>query len=67
MTHHEELEELRYHWGGAYVITCPAPDLWLAQRRDNRATLRAGSAGELRDMIEDDYATKPVPREIAPE
>lgn len=57
------LEELEWHWGEAYAITCIG-ERWLAQRRDNGATLRAGSPDALRDLIIADYTAKKVPRGI---
>jgi hypothetical protein len=57
-----ELAELHHHWGEAYLITHPEPDLWIAQRRDTRETLRAASADELYRAILADYSRKPVPR-----
>jgi hypothetical protein len=57
------LEELRWHWGSAYVIWYAIErDVWLAERRDDHETLRASSAGGLRDTIAADYAARPVPR-----
>ena len=61
----DDLAEMRWHWGSAYIIEHPGPDLWLAQRRDDRAVLRAGSAAELLDLIRADYAERPVSRRIA--
>lgn len=37
----EPLGELRHHWGSAYAISHPGPDTWVAQRRDDHATLCA--------------------------
>lgn len=62
-----QLESLSWHWEGAYAISRPEPGVWLAQRLDTRATLRAGSAAELRDAIKDDYTARPVPREAEPQ
>ena len=58
----EPLAELRHHYGEAYVIDRLGEDLWLAQRRDTRETLRAKSAAELLEKIRADYATHPVSR-----
>lgn len=58
------LDSLRWHWGDAYLISFFEPDQWMAQRRDNRATLRAGTALGLRDLILADYTARPVPRQI---
>jgi hypothetical protein len=57
-----DLDEVRYHWGGAYVIARTGPGVWLAQRRDDRAVLRAESVAELAEAIRADYAARPVPR-----
>ena len=57
-----DMNDLRWHWGTAYVISHPCPDVWVAQRRDNRETLRAGTPAELRDRIVADYTARPVPR-----
>jgi hypothetical protein len=57
------LAELRHHWSGAYNIEYfRGPDLWLAQRRDTRETLKAATADELLELIRADYAARPVPR-----
>ena len=56
------LADLIWHWGGAYVISHPGPDAWLAQRRDNRDTIRASTPAELCDRIIADYTARPVPR-----
>jgi hypothetical protein len=44
------------------MVTNPEPDLWLAVRRDNHGTLRAGKPRELLDLIRQDYFARPVPR-----
>ena len=58
------LEKLRWNWGEAYRIDHYGL-VWLAQRRDDRATLRADSPEGLRDLIIADYTARPVPRQIA--
>ena len=58
----EDLAYLAWHWEGAYAVSHPEPGVWLAQRLDDRAVLRAASAGELRDAIIADYTARPVPR-----
>jgi len=58
----EALDELRWHWGEAYVIECFGPGRWVAQRRDNKGTLRAGSSDLLDQVIRADYDREPVPR-----
>jgi hypothetical protein len=62
----EPLAALRWHWGSAYVISRPAPDVWLAQRRDTRETIRESTPMGLRDRIISDYTDRPVPRDAAP-
>ncbi len=57
------LDELRWHWGGAYLISFFEPDKWVAQRRDNRETLRADSPADLREKITADYTAHPVSRQ----
>jgi hypothetical protein len=59
------LDDLNYHWGEAYVISRPQPALWLARRRDDQETLRAGTADELHDKIIADYGACPVSRRIS--
>ncbi len=56
-----ELEDLRWHWGGAYDIT-EGSGAWRAVRADNQVTLVAASAGELRALIVADYGRRPVRR-----
>ena len=58
----QELEELLWHWCGAYVIAQTGPGVWLAQRRDDRAVLRAESVAELSEKIRADYQNRPVPQ-----
>ena len=60
------LDALRWHWGGAYLISFFEPDVWAAQRRDNRQTLRADNPEDLRDLIVADYNANPVSRQVAP-
>jgi hypothetical protein len=59
------LDELRWHWGEAYLIDCLSDYRWVAQRRDNRETLRADGPEELRDLIVADYTAQPVSRSVA--
>lgn len=56
------LDELRWHWGEAYVIECYGLGRWVAQRRDTHETLTAESPEELNGRISEDYRRKPVPR-----
>lgn len=63
MTTDWELAELEHHWGEAYAITRPEPGVWLAQRRDNRAVLRAATAEALSEAIRADYQADPVNRD----
>ncbi len=57
-----DLADLQHHWGSAYMVTRPEPDVWLAQRRDTYETLRADGPHDLRLLIRADYLAKPVPR-----
>jgi hypothetical protein len=60
----EPLADLRFHWGGAYLIEHLGPDVWVAQRRDkSRGTLGAKTPAGLLVKIRDDYAAQPVPRQ----
>ena len=59
-----DLEELRHHWGEAYVIMLRGLDGWQAKRRDDRGGwLEAGTAGQLYELIHADYAARPVRRQ----
>lgn len=55
-----ELEVLRWHWGSFYEIA--ADDEWSAKRRDDGEILTAASPGDLRHLIHEDFAARPVPR-----
>ncbi len=62
-----DLDELRWHYGEAYLIHyLPGPGRWVAQRRDSHATMSAGSPDQLLDLIRTDYAAHPVPRDPRP-
>jgi hypothetical protein len=58
------LDDLRWHWGSACIISRLEPDVWVAQRRDTQKTLRAATPAGLRELILADYFTCPVPRGI---
>jgi hypothetical protein len=58
------LDDLRYHWGGAYLIVHPAPGIWLAARHDDHSTIRADNPETLRDKIRSDFLRAPVSRSI---
>jgi hypothetical protein len=62
----DPLDALRWHWGDAYVICHPEPDIWIAERRDTHETLRATTSPGLRDKIIADYAARPVSRQAVP-
>jgi hypothetical protein len=56
------LEDLQWNWGEAYAITGAAGH-WLAQRRDDGQTLTASTPEQLRELIIEDYAARPVTHE----
>jgi hypothetical protein len=58
----DPLGALQWHWGEAYIITSPEPDVWIAERRDTHETLREGNPFTLRDKILADYLACPVDR-----
>ncbi len=60
-----DLDELRWHWGDAYLICCFGLGRWVAQRRDSHATIGADGPEKLRDKIAADYARHPVSRRTA--
>ena len=60
------LDALRWHWDSANLISFFEPDNWVAQRWDNRVTLRAGNPVDLRVLIVADYNANPVSRSVAP-
>ena len=60
-----DLDDLRWHWGEAYLIHHLSPDVWVAQRRDSRQTLGAEDPETLRERIKADYAARPVSRQAA--
>jgi hypothetical protein len=55
-----DLDDLRWHWGSAYLIEYFGGETWVAQRRDSHATLGAKTAPELLDKIRADYLKCPV-------
>ncbi len=55
------LGDLRWHWGGAYVITGTL-GCWRARRRDDGRVLTADDPEKLHAAIVEDYTAKPVPR-----
>lgn len=62
----DPLAALIWHWGSAYIISNPEPDVWLAIRRDDHGTLRDTTPTGLRDRIIGDYFARPVPRQAEP-
>jgi hypothetical protein len=58
----EALAQLEHHWGTAYAISHPQPGAWVAQRRDNDATITATDPDTLFAQISADYIAHPVPR-----
>ena len=65
MTTGTDLDDLQWHWGDPYLITA-AGGHWIAIRRDDGRTLAASGPEELRELITEDYETRPVSREVAP-
>ncbi len=62
-----DLDELRWHYGEAYLIHYfPGPGRWVAQRRDSHATMSAEGPDQMLDLIRTDYAAHPVPRDPRP-
>jgi hypothetical protein len=62
----ESLDDLRWHWGDAYLIDYfETAGKWVAQRRDSHATISADSADGLLEKIREDYRRHPVSRRIA--
>ena len=61
----EPLNDLRWHWGSAYSISHPEPDVWIAQRLDTREMLRAADPAQLHAVIAANYIARPVPRSLA--
>jgi hypothetical protein len=59
------LDDLRWHYGEAYLIELIG-GRWIAQRRDSHGTVSAGSPDRLLDLIRADYAADPVPRDPRP-
>jgi hypothetical protein len=59
-----DLDDLRWHWGEAYLIHHLGPDVWVAQRRDSRQTIGAQDPETLRERIKADYAVRPVSRPV---
>lgn len=60
-----DLEDLRHHWGSAYLIEKFGRH-WVAQRRDSHGTISAEGPDQLLDVIRADYAAHPVPRDPRP-
>jgi hypothetical protein len=62
----QALNELRWHWGDAYLIGYDEQRGWWAARRDQvGALLSAADADKLHQVICDDYDAKPVSRDVA--
>ena len=65
MTDAAALDDLRWHYGEAYLIELIG-GRWIAQRRDSHATMSADSPDQLLGLIRADYAARPVPRDPHP-
>lgn len=61
----EQLGELVFHWGQAYLIAVIG-GRWVAQRRDSRESFSAATADGLLKLIREDYKNRPVPRSGPP-
>ena len=61
----QDLDDLRHHWGEAYLIHRLGAR-WVAQRRDSRESFSSGTAAGLTELIRADYAARPVPRKDGP-
>ena len=60
------LNDLDWHWGGAYDLAVTRAG-WVAKRLDNnRALVVASSPEELRTLIQADYGAEPVSRDCRP-
>lgn len=55
-------EELRHHWGDAYVIVHPRRGPYMATRLDTREVLKADRADVLLEQIRANYEANPVKR-----
>jgi hypothetical protein len=60
-----DLEDLRHHWRGAYIVNGSGA-CWVATRTDDGSSVFAASAAKLRDRIRRDYERQPVPRPPRP-
>jgi hypothetical protein len=58
----EAVQDLRWHWGGAYEITFTG-SAYIATRRNNGRELTADTAEDLHDLIVTDYAAMIAPCE----
>ena len=59
-----DLEDLEYHWGSAYLIDSEDGQ-YTAERRDGQGgTLTAADCDGLARLIAEDYAARPVPRDL---
>jgi hypothetical protein len=62
-----DLDDLRWHYGEAYLIEYfETAGKWVAQRRDSHATMSADDPDRLLGLIRADYAARPVPRDPRP-
>jgi hypothetical protein len=62
----QALAALRWGWGEAYRIGWDAARGWWAARRDGKGGhIAASDSDELWQAIVDDYALRPVPRDLS--
>jgi hypothetical protein len=55
---------LRWHYGGAYIITMRPGRRIEAQRRDDGSLIRADTADAMLAELRADYRARPVPRDL---
>ena len=64
----EAWELLQFNWDTAYTFSYDpeAPEPFRAKRKDGLGTLSAANPEALDELVVHNYATRRVPREIAP-
>ncbi len=54
------LTRLRWHWDGAYAVNCDGGSWTAIPAAAPEAVLTAGTAMELRTLMQDDYAARAI-------